>query len=184
MSGAETATLAVIGAGPKAIAVAAKAAELLARVERNREASTDAEYAQKAARITRDDAAKELKRVEHVGSALPEFALTMRDHICTAIGVEAAELPYVAELMDLRADQTRWRVAVEKVLRGVGLRLLVPDEHWAAVLRFVNETNMRGRLALHHVRVRSLGAEPAPPEAEPARCFAAQPALAKTSSYQ
>ena len=141
-----------------------KAAELLARVERNREASTDAEYAQKAARIARDDAAKELRRVEQVGSALPEFALTMRDQVCAAIGVDASALPYVAELMDLRADQTRWRVAVEKVLRGVGLRLLVPDEHWAAVLRFVNETNMRGRLALHHVRVKSLGAEPAPLE--------------------
>ena len=138
----------------------AKATELLARVERNREASTDAEYAQKAARIARDDAAKELRRVEQVGSALPEFALTMREQVCAALGVDPTELPYVAELMDLRADQTRWRVAVEKVLRGVGLRLLVPDRHWAAVLRFVNETNMRGRLALHHVRVKSLGAQP------------------------
>ena len=66
-----------------------QATELLAKVERNREASTDAEYAQKSARIARDDAAKELKRVEHVGSALPEFALTMRDHICAAVGVDA-----------------------------------------------------------------------------------------------
>ena len=53
------------------------------------------------------------------------------------------ELPYIAELLDLRPDQSRWRVAVEKVLRGVGLRLLVPDQHYAAVLRFVNETDMR-----------------------------------------
>src|ERR1700754_2486194 len=69
-----------------------QATELLAKVERNREASTDAEYAQKAARIARDDAAKELKRVEHVGSALPEFALAMRDHISAAVGADAAEL--------------------------------------------------------------------------------------------
>ncbi len=137
-----------------------EATDLLAKVERHREASTDAEYAQKAARIARDDAAKELKRVEHVGSALPEFALTMREQICAAVGVDAAELPYIAELMDLRPDQTRWRTAVEKVLRGVGLRLLVPDQHYAAVLRFVNETNMRGRLQLHHVRTKMLGAAP------------------------
>ncbi|KUI39232.1 ATP-binding protein [Mycobacterium sp. GA-2829] len=137
-----------------------EATDLLAKVERNREASTDAEYAQKAARIARDDAAKELKRVEHVGSALPEFALLMREQICAALGLDAAELPYVAELMDLRPDQTRWRVAVEKVLRGPGLRLLVPDQHWNQVLRFVNETNMRGRLALHHVRTKLYGADP------------------------
>jgi len=155
-----------------------QATELLAKVERHREASTDAEYAQKAARITRDDAAKELKRVEHVGSALPEFALLMRDQISAAIGVDAAELPYVAELLDLRADQTRWRTAVEKVLRGVGLRLMVPDQHWTAVLQFVNETNMRGRLALHHVRAKMLGADPADPEPNTlaGKLFAVDPA--------
>lgn len=138
--------------------------EMLAKVERNREASTDAEYAQKSARIARDAAAKELKRVEHVGSALPEFAIAMREHICAAVGADAGALPYIAELLDLKPDQTRWRLAVEKVLRGAGLRLLVPDQHWAAVLRFVNDTDMRGRLQLHHVRAKRLGAVPVEPE--------------------
>ena len=138
------------------------ATELLAKLDRGREASTDAEYAQKAARMARDDAAKELKRVEQVGSALPEFAITMRDHICAAVGVDSTELPYIAELMDLRPDQSRWRVAVEKVLRGVGLRLLVPDRHYPAVLRFVNETNMGGRLQLHHVRASASGRDAEP----------------------
>ena len=141
-----------------------QATELLAKVERNREASTDAEYAQKSARIARDEAAKELKRVEHVGSALPEFAIAMRDQICTELNLDSAALPYIAELMDLRPEQSRWRLAVEKVLRGAGLRLLVPDEHWTAVLRLVNETDMRGRLQLHHVRTKFLGAEPVDPE--------------------
>ncbi|CAN5544872.1 ATP-binding protein [soil metagenome] len=145
--------------------LAITATELLAKLDRGREASTDAEYAQKSARIVRDDAAKELKRVEHVGSALPEFAITMREHICAAVGVDPGELPYIAELMDLRPEQSRWRVAVEKVLRGVGLRLLVPDSHYGAVLRFVNETNMGGRLQLHHVRSSFVGATPV--EAEP-----------------
>jgi uncharacterized protein YPO0396 len=140
------------------------ATELLAKLDRGREASTDAEYAQKGARIARDDAAKELRRVEHVGSALPEFAIAMREHICAAVGADPGELPYIAELMDLRPEQSRWRVAVEKVLRGVGLRLLVPDGHYAAVLRFVNETNMGGRLQLHHVRAKFVGAEATPAE--------------------
>lgn len=145
--------------------LATEVTELLAKLDRGREASTDAEYAQKAARIARDDAAKELKRVEHVGSALPEFAITMREHICAAVGVDPSELPYIAELMDLRPDQSRWRVAVEKVLRGVGLRLLVPDDRYSAVLRFVNETSMGGRLQLHHVRASLVGAVPT--DAEP-----------------
>jgi uncharacterized protein YPO0396 len=139
-----------------------QATEMLGKLEWGRDASTDAEYAQKSARIIRDNATKELKRVEHVGSALPEFAVTMREQICTAVSVDSAELPYVAELFDLEPDQTRWRVAVEKVLRPVGLRLLVPDQHYAKVLRFVNETNMRGRLALHHVRAGTSGRQAEP----------------------
>ncbi|MFL0290805.1 ATP-binding protein [Mycobacterium sp. SMC-18] len=139
-----------------------QATEMLGKLEWGRDASTDAEYAQKSARILRDNAAKELKRVEHVGSALPESAVTMRDHICAGVGIDPAELPYVAELFDLPPEHSRWRLAVEKVLRGVGLRLLVPDQHYAKVLRFVNETNMRGRLALHHVRAGASGREAEP----------------------
>ncbi|MCT7367459.1 ATP-binding protein [Mycolicibacterium llatzerense] len=139
-----------------------QATEMLGKLEWGRDTSTDAEYAQKSARILRDNAAKELKRVEHVGSALPESAVTMRDQICAGVGIDPAELPYVAELFDLQPEHTRWRLAVEKVLRSVGLRLLVPDQHYAKVLRFVNETNMRGRLALHHVRAGSSGREAEP----------------------
>lgn len=141
------------------------ATESLAKLDRGREASTDAEYAQKVARIARDEAANELRRVEHVGSALPEFAITMRENICSALRIDQRDLPYIAELMDLRPEQGRWRVAVEKVLRGVGLRLMVPDAHYAAVLRFVNDTNMGGRIQLHHVRAKFVGANPV--EAEP-----------------
>src|SRR5690606_12078204 len=116
------------------------------------------------ARLARDEIAAELRRVEKVGSSLPEFALVMREQICAAIGVDPSELPYIAELMDLRPGQTRWRVAVEQVLRGAGLRLVVADAYGGAVLRFVSEANMRGRLALHHVRARMYGAEPVEPE--------------------
>src|ERR1700710_409164 len=152
-----------------------QATELLAKLDRGREASTDAEYAQKAARIPRDDAAKELRRVEPVGSALPEFAITMREHICAAVGIDPSQLPYIAELMDLRPEQSRWRVAVGKVLRGVGLGLVVPDSHYAAVLRFVNETNMGGRLQLHHVRASASGTE-AEPNTLAGKLFVVDPA--------
>jgi uncharacterized protein YPO0396 len=155
--------------------LSAQANELLAKLDRGRESSTDAEYTQKVARMARDDAAKELKRVAHVGSALPESAITIREHICGALGIDAGDLPYMAELLDLRPDQSRWRVAVEKVLRGVGLRLLVPDRHYAAVLRFVNETNMRGRLQLHHVRPAASGRE-AEPNTLAGKLFVVDPA--------
>jgi uncharacterized protein YPO0396 len=103
------------------------------------------------ARKSRDAAASELERVERNGSPLPAAEHAMRTRIAQHLGIAETELLYVAELMELKPDQSRWRLAVEKVLRSAGLRLLVPDEHHREALRFVNANNMRGRIQLQHV---------------------------------
>lgn len=106
--------------------------------------------AEVAARTHRDAAHDELTRVEQAGSALPRAEHEIRRTIAGALGIDENDLRYVAELVELRPDAERWRVAVEKVLRHAGLRLLVPDRHFGAALRFVNNHDMRGRVALHH----------------------------------
>ncbi|MEP9394717.1 SbcC/MukB-like Walker B domain-containing protein [Gordonia sp. VNQ95] len=111
-----------------------------------------------AARTRRDAARDELTRVENAGSALPRSEHEMRRVIADALQVDDTELRYVAELVELDPDQERWRPAVEKVLRTAGLRLLVPDRHFHAALRFVNTHDMRGRIQLHQVQAREAGA--------------------------
>ncbi|MGK2316209.1 ATP-binding protein [Gordonia rhizosphera] len=107
-----------------------------------------------AARAQRDAAQTELSRVQQAGSALPRAEHEMRRMIAHALQIDESELRYVAELVELRGDQERWRLAVEKVLRNAGLRLLVPDRHFRAALRFVNTHDMRGRIQLHHAETR------------------------------
>ncbi|MBU8814581.1 AAA family ATPase [Mycolicibacterium goodii] len=104
------------------------------------------------AREARDAVEAELERVRRLGSSLPKTEYEMRARIARAIGVPERDLVYVAELMELKPDESRWRMAVEKVLRGAGLRLLVPEAHLDAALRFVNENDMRGRIQLQHVK--------------------------------
>lgn len=107
------------------------------------------------AKITAGDqlraASQELTRVEERGSPVPDTEERMRNEIAHALGVSPGQLPYVCELTDLRPDRARWRVAVEKVLRGTGLALLVPERHHRAALRYVNDHNMRGYLRLEKV---------------------------------
>lgn len=107
-----------------------------------------------AARTQRDAAQHELSRVEQAGSALPRAEHEMRRIIANGLQIDEAELPYVAELVELEPDAERWRIAVEKVLRNAGLRLLVPDKHFEAALKFVNTHDMRGRIQLHHAENR------------------------------
>lgn len=104
-----------------------------------------------AARDQLRKASQELTRVEERGSPVPDAEERMRNEIAHALGVSPGQLPYVCELTDLRPDRARWRVAVEKVLRGTGLALLVPERHHRAALRYVNDHNMRGYLRLEKV---------------------------------
>lgn len=107
-----------------------------------------------AARTQRDTVAEELQRVRQAGSALPRAEHDMRRVIANALQVDESELRYVAEMVELDPDEERWRLAVEKVLRPAGLRLLVPDRHFRVALRFVNNNDMRGRIQLHHAEDR------------------------------
>ncbi|MDH3018390.1 ATP-binding protein [Gordonia alkanivorans] len=109
-----------------------------------------------AARSRRDTAQEELGRVEQAGSALPRTEHEMRRVIAHALQIDESELKYVAELVELDPDEERWRLAVEKVLRNAGLRLLVPDKHFRSALRFVNSHDMRGRIQLHQAETRPM----------------------------
>ncbi|TMS51963.1 nuclease [Mycobacterium sp. DBP42] len=104
------------------------------------------------AREARENVEAELERVQRLGSPLPRTEYEMRARIARALDISERDLVYVAELMELKPDESRWRLAVEKVLRGAGLRLLVPDAHMERALRFVNENDMRGRIQLQHVQ--------------------------------
>lgn len=90
--------------------------------------------------------------MQRLGSPLPRTEYEMRARIARALDISERDLVYVAELMELKPEESRWRLAVEKVLRGAGLRLLVPDAHMERALRFVNENDMRGRIQLQHVQ--------------------------------
>ncbi|HWH30605.1 MAG TPA: SbcC/MukB-like Walker B domain-containing protein [Mycobacteriales bacterium] len=73
---------------------------------------------------------------------LPRSALDVRAQLCTDLGLQPDALPFAGELLDVAEGFERWRGAAERVLRGFGLSLLVPQEHYAAVARWVNDRRL------------------------------------------
>ena len=96
-----------------------------------------------AAALHRDKAA-ELARLRATGALVPPGALRRRAEIAQANDIDPAALPYAAELIDVAPGEERWRPAAEKVLRGFGLRLLVPQDLRDKVAAYVDEHDMRG----------------------------------------
>lgn len=80
-------------------------------------------------------------------SNLPASHTYLREQLCNDLGLTPEELPYAGELLDVVEDQSEWRGAAERVLRGFALSLLVPQIHYDEVARWVNgrRLSFRGR---------------------------------------
>jgi uncharacterized protein YPO0396 len=89
----------------------------------------------------------ELSSLEHRTNNLPVEQVDVRAEVCAALGLTPESLPYAGELLDVSDEHSDWRGAAERVLRGFALSLLVPQQHYDAVVGWVNSRRLtfRGR---------------------------------------
>ncbi len=108
-------------------------------------AKTQAEQALTAVRA-------EIRALESSPSNIPAHLQSLRDRLCEALGLANTALPFVGELIQVRADQAEWNGAIERVLHGFALSLLVDERHYAKVAAWVDETHLGGKLVYYRVR--------------------------------
>jgi uncharacterized protein YPO0396 len=95
-------------------------------------------------------------------SQIPSDDLRIRALLASALGIPEHELPFVGELLKVRDEQRRWEAAIERLLRGYGRQLLVPEPHYRRVSDYVDATDLRGRLVYQRMFERR-----GPPAPEP-----------------
>lgn len=94
----------------------------------------------------------ELRSLRNRPDLIPERERRMRELIANGAEVAVADLPFAGELMDVKSEfQSQWRGALERLLRGFGLSLLVPEHLYSRVNRFINDHDLRGRVVYHRV---------------------------------
>lgn len=76
----------------------------------------------------------------------------LREEMCCKLHIDVEEMPFVGELIQVREAESRWEGAAERVLHNFGLSLLVPEEHYASVSKYVDETYLKGRLVYYMVK--------------------------------
>lgn len=107
---------------------------------RRRDATVAAGEAARAHRAKVAD----LERLRATGALVPPGSLARREQIARGVGIDPGALAYAAELIDVAPGEERWRPAAEKVLRGFGLRLLVPADLRDQVAAYIDSHDMRG----------------------------------------
>ena len=101
-----------------------------------------------------DELESEIASLRARQSNIPAREIAMRASLCRELGLAEADLPFAGELLEVREEERDWEGAAERLLRGFGLSLLVPDAHYARVARWVDATHLSGRLVYFRVRER------------------------------
>lgn len=88
-------------------------------------------------------------------SNLPANYQAFRGELAKTLGVAESELPFVAELIQVKPEESQWRGAIERAVGSNRLRILVSPELAPDALRWINQRNNRLHVRLLEVKLPS-----------------------------
>jgi len=94
-------------------------------------------------------AVKEVKALQSQPSNIPADMLDIRRKIAAAIGISEAALPFAGELIEVKQDESSWQGAIERVLRGFALSILVDENNYPALSNYINNIHLGHRLVYY-----------------------------------
>jgi Uncharacterized protein conserved in bacteria len=95
---------------------------------------------------------------------IPSSQLALRKALVQSLNLSEDEFPFAGELIQVREEERDWEGSAERVLHGFALSLLVPENHYSAVVDWVEKTHLRGRLVYYRVRQPSQTDVPSSPQ--------------------
>jgi uncharacterized protein YPO0396 len=117
-------------------------------------ALTEHEVALRQGKQEHEGLSAEIESLKRRRSNIDDQQIQIRAALCRALKLEEDEMPFAGELIQVREENHEWEGAAERLLRGFGLSLLVPDAYYKDVAEWVDRNHVRGRLVYFHVRPR------------------------------
>ena len=126
--------------------------KLTTEIRNNKEDLFEAQDRQKKADREKRVLEHELNVLLKSKNNIPAHLIGLRRDLCAELKLDEDDIPFAGELIQVRMEETGWQPALEKLLNPLALRMLVPDKHYKRVNRYVNTTNLKGRLVYNHVK--------------------------------
>ncbi|NCT57718.1 MAG: AAA family ATPase [Legionella sp.] len=82
---------------------------------------------------------------------IPHHYLELRRMLCEKLTLPPLDLPYAAELMTVKEHEAAWRPALEKLLRPLALKLLVPATHFMEANQILKSQNIGMKIILQQI---------------------------------
>lgn len=105
--------------------------------------------------VEQEATGEELQALNKRQSNIPLKQLAIRERLCESLGLPESELPFVGELLQVKAGEQHWQGALERVLHGFALSLLVPEHLYAGVCDFIEHNHLGARLVYHRVKAQT-----------------------------
>jgi len=94
---------------------------------------------------------KELNSLKQRNSQIPSTDIEIRRQMVAKLRLNEADLPFVGELLRVRSREQQWEPAIERLLHSFGCQMLVAEQYYQQVSRYVDNTNLHGRLVYHRI---------------------------------
>jgi uncharacterized protein YPO0396 len=95
----------------------------------------------------------EQHKISARSSNIPGNFQDFRTELAQALALGEEQLPFVAELVEVKAEQSLWRGAIERAIGSHRLRILVPPAHMQQALDWVNYRDNRLHVRLEKAQV-------------------------------
>jgi uncharacterized protein YPO0396 len=95
---------------------------------------------------------KELSSLKRRSSQIPGDDIEIRQQMVEKLNLDEADLPFVGELLRVRSSEQQWEPAIERLMHSFGRQMLVAEQHYQRVSRYVDSTDLRGRLVYHRIQ--------------------------------
>jgi len=76
---------------------------------------------------------------------IPFDLLQIRQQLADDLEIDEEEIPFAGELLKVSDDEKNWEGAIERLLRGFGLSLLVPEKYYRQVSQYVNARKLSNK---------------------------------------
>ncbi|MEM9848105.1 MAG: SbcC/MukB-like Walker B domain-containing protein [Bacteroidota bacterium] len=82
---------------------------------------------------------------------LPVAQIRIRESLLEKLDLTENDLPFAAELIQVKADEKEWEMSIEHALRPLALTLIVREKYFEEVVQFVFKNQLDGKIKFRKV---------------------------------
>ncbi|MFI3227497.1 MAG: ATP-binding protein [Clostridia bacterium] len=101
----------------------------------------------------KDEIKQEITSLKQRTSNISSKSINLRNKICQELGVDALQLPFIGELIEVKESESEWEGAIERLLHNFAMSLAVPKNLYNQVSSYINANHLNVKIVYYAVDI-------------------------------